>query len=324
MSGSIESPVGQRPKAGFIVGPTGVGKTATAIALAKRLGAEIVNADSRQIFRGLDIGTAKPSWADRARVAHHLIDVREPDQPLDVARFGMMAEAAIADITSRGKRPIVAGGSGLYLKVLRHGIFNGPGASSKLRAELADIADRLGVDHLYQELRKVDPAAAARIEPRDTYRIMRAIEVFRLTGIPISQHQEAHRRTARTRASLTIGLELPRARLYESIDRRFDEMIANGLIDEVRGLIAAGFHPEMPPLSTIGYKHTAAYLRGELNLQDAIALAKRETRRLAKRQLTWFRRDREIVWVDAELGYQQALALLETFFAEPRAMAAFE
>jgi tRNA dimethylallyltransferase len=311
-----QAPVATRLKVGFVVGPTGIGKTAMAIAIAQRLGAEIVNADSRQIFRGMDIGTAKPSPADRARVPHHLLDLREPDQPLDVAQFRVTAQAAIADIAARGKRVMVVGGSGFYLRVLRCGIFAGPGASAEIRAQLREIAAQMGVDYLYQELRKIDPAAAQRIEARDAYRITRALEVFRLTGIPISHHQEIHRRSARLYASLTIGLELPRARLYEAIDRRFDEMIANGLVDEVHGLVAAGYHPEAPPLSTIGYKHTAAYLRGEMTLPEAIALAKRDTRRLAKRQLTWFRRDREIEWVDAEHGCERAAGLLEEFFAE--------
>jgi len=316
-----QAPNATKLRVGFVVGPTGIGKTAMAIAIAKRVGAEIVNADSRQIFRGMDIGTAKPSRADRARLPHHLVDVREPDQPLDVAQFRLMAEAAIADIAARGKRVMVVGGSGFYLRVLRCGIFAGPAASAEIRGQLRASAARMGVDHLYQELRKIDPAAAQRIEARDVYRITRAIEVFRLTGIPISQHQEIHRRTARPYKSLTIGLELPRGRLYEAIDRRFDEMIADGLVDEVAGLVAAGYHPEAPPLSTIGYKHTAAYLRGEMTLPAAIALAKRDTRRLAKRQLTWFRREREIEWVDAEHGCERAAGLLEGFFTGREAAA---
>ena len=306
-----------RIKVGFIVGPTGIGKTALALEVAQRLGAEIVNADSRQLYRGMDIGTAKPSAAEMARVRHHLVDVRQPGEPLDVAQFRELARAAIAEAAGRGRPVLVTGGSGLYLRVLRYGIFTGPGASPQIREELLEAARRHGVEHLYDELRRIDPAAARRLEPRDLYRIVRAIEVFRVTGVAMSRHQAAHGFARPEYLSLTIGLRMDRERLYGAIDRRFDAMMAAGLVDEVRGLLERGYTPHAPPLSTIGYKHIAAYLRGEGALDAAIALAKRDTRRLAKRQMTWFRRDPEIVWIDADGGAEQAYKLLADFFNSP-------
>jgi tRNA dimethylallyltransferase len=302
-------------RVGFIVGPTGAGKSALALALAERLGAEIVNADSRQVYRGLDVGTAKPIAEDLRRVRHHLIDVRAPDDPLDVAGFLGLARAAISDIAARGRAPLVVGGSGFYLRVLRGGIFAGPPASPAIRAEIEALATKHGVEYLHATLAEVDPAAAARIGHGDLYRITRALEVYRLTGETITTHQERHRFAAREYETLTIGVARERKRLYEAIDRRFDEMLAQGLVDEVRGLLAAGCDPGQSPLRTVGYRQIAAALRGEMMLSEAIALAKRDTRRLAKRQLTWFRADSEIVWVDAECGLEQAYELLNAFFA---------
>jgi len=302
-------------RVGFIVGPTGVGKSAAAMALAERLDGEIVNADSRQVYRGMDIGTAKPGAEDRRRVPHHLLDLRELSEPLDVAEFLKMARAAIAEVAARGRRPIVVGGSGFYLRVLRGGIFAGPPAVPEVRRELEALAAERGVEYLHARLAEVDPAAAERIGHRDLYRIVRALEVFRLTGEPISYHQRSHRFAAREYETLTVGLAIERKRLYEAINRRFDEMVARGLIEEVRGLLVAGYDPERPPLRTVGYRQIAAAVRGEMTLAEAVELAKRDTRRLAKRQLTWFRADPEIVWVDAERGLQEACSLLDAFFA---------
>jgi tRNA dimethylallyltransferase len=299
---------------GFIVGPTGAGKSALAMTVAERSNCEIVNADSRQFYRGMDLGTAKPSADDRARVPHHLIDVRDPDQSLDVAEFAQLARAAIDEIAARGRNPLVVGGSGLYLRVIRGGIFRGPSASPEIRDRLAKVAEEQGVPHLHQRLRELDPESANRIGVNDLYRIVRALEVFELTGETISAHQHRHRFADLGYDTLTIGIEVERKKLYQAIDARFDVMVAAGLVEEVRALIQTGYSPEEPPLSTIGYKQIAAYLRGELTLDDAIALAKQESRRLAKRQLTWFRREPEIVWLDPERGANDALALFEKFF----------
>jgi tRNA dimethylallyltransferase len=282
--------------------------------VAERLNCEIVNADSRQFYCGMDLGTAKPSAADQARVLHHLIDVRNPDQSLDVAEFAQLARTAIEGIAARGRNPLVVGGSGLYLRVVRGGIFRGPAASQEIRDRLAKIAAELGVAQLHQTLREIDPEAANRIGVNDLYRIVRALEVFELTGETISAHQLRHRFADNGYNSLTVGVEVDRKKLYAAIDARFDAMVAAGLVAEVRALVSAGYSPGKPPLSTIGYKQIAAYLRGEIALDDAIAQARQESRRLAKRQLTWFRREPEIVWLDPERGAQDALALFEKFF----------
>jgi len=301
---------GIRPRVGFIVGPTGVGKTAFAIELAELLGAEIVNADSRQIYRGMDIGTAKPGASERARIRHHLIDSLEPNQAINAAEFARLAGAAIGDIIARGKRPLVVGGSGLYLRVLRGGIFSGPAAAPGLRAELVAQASRQGAPQMHRRLGQVDPESAARIHPNDLKRIVRALEVYELTGTPISRSQREHAFGKRDFESLTVGLMLARAELYGAIDRRFDAMIAAGLVDEVAALMAAGNHE----LSTIGYREIAACLQGEITLERAVELAKRESRRLAKRQLTWFRAERETVWIEPREGIGRAARMFEDFF----------
>jgi len=303
-----------RTAVGFIVGPTGAGKSALAMEVAERLNCEIVNADSRQFYRGMDLGTAKPSAEDRARVPHHLIDVRQPDEALDVAEFAQLARDAIVEIAARGRNPLVVGGSGLYLRVIRGGIFPGPPASAEIRDRLAKVAAEQGVAHLHQRLRELDPEAANRIGVNDLYRIVRALEVFELTGETISAHQRRHRFANIGYDTLTVGVEVERPKLYASIDARFDAMVAGGLVAEVRTLIDAGYSPDQPPLSTIGYKQIAAYLRGEIALDDAVAQARQESRRLAKRQLTWFRREPQIVWLDPERGAQDALAFFGKFF----------
>ena len=308
-------PCANRIKVGFIAGPTGSGKTAIAMAVAERLGAEIVNADSRQLYSGMDIGTAKPSTEERRRVPHHLIDVRTPDQPLDVAEFVAMARAAILDIARRGRRVLVVGGSGFYLRALRGGIFSGPSASPEIRRELEQVAAERGIPFLHDELMKIDPPSASRIQRNDLYRIVRALEVHRITGIPISVHQERHRFAAREFDTLTIALEVPRGQLYEAINARFDAMVGEGFVEEVRHLIASGCGLNRPPLNSIGYSEIGAFVRGEMTLDAAVDLAKRKTRQFAKRQLTWFRNEEEVTWVDAHRGAEQALDLFEQFFS---------
>jgi tRNA dimethylallyltransferase len=311
----VEPPAKNR--VGFIVGPTGTGKSQLAMEIAAALGGtvEIVNADSRQFYRGMNIGTAKPSLEDRRRTPHHLIDIRDPDDPLDAAEFAKLARDAVSSIVAGGRIPLVVGGSGLYLRVLRGGIFQGPPASLEIRTRLATLADDRGAAYLHDRLREIDPAGANRIGVNDRYRIIRALEVFELTGEPISAHQERHRfADSGGYDAITVGLEIDRKKLYETIDARFDAMITAGFVEEVRALINAGYSPEKPPLSTIGYKQIAAHLGGEMTLADAISLAKRDSRRLAKRQLTWFRREPDIVWLDPERGAQDALPLFEKFF----------
>jgi tRNA dimethylallyltransferase len=307
----MEAPQPNRIRAGFIVGPTAAGKSSFAIQIAEQIGAEIVNADSRQVYRGMDIGTAKPNPVELHRVPHHLIDIRDPDEPLDVAEFIVLARSAITRIAGSRRPVIVVGGSGLYVKAIRGGIFAAPPPSPEIRARLVALAGLNGVGHLFGRLVKIDAQAAAGIKPNDLKRIVRALEVYEQTGIPISQHQRRHDFAERPFETVTVGLRMPREELYRTIERRFDSMIEEGLVDEVRGLLARGYEL---PLSTIGYREIAAFLRGQISLDDAVAQAKRATRRLAKRQLTWFRADPEIVWVDAIQGVNDALKLLRDFF----------
>jgi tRNA dimethylallyltransferase len=318
-------------RAGFLVGPTAAGKSSIAIQIAEQLDAEIVNADSRQVYRGMDIGTAKPRADQLRRLPHHLIDIREPDAPFDVAEFAALARAAIAEIAARGRPVLVVGGSGLYLQAIRHGIFPAPPASPEIRARLASLADQHGVGHLFERLCEIDPEAAARIKPNDLKRIVRALEVYEQTGMPITEHQRRHHFAERPFETLTVGLTLPRENLYRTIDQRFEAMIEEGLVGEVRMLLAKGYDRARPralacvgendrrnpvalPLSTIGYREIAGFLRGEMGLAEAIARAKRASRRLAKRQLTWFRADPEIIWLDAASDADQALQLFQNFF----------
>ena len=307
----------QAPRIGLIVGPTGAGKTAFAVALAVRLGAEIINADSRQLYRGMDIGTAKLDASVRARVRHHLIDVRDPAEPLDVAEFAVLARAAIEEIAGRGRPVLVVGGSGLYLRVLRGGICAGPPAAPEYRAELSAFAAEHGMAALHARLAAVDAAAARRISLHDLPRIIRALEVFALSGTPLSEYHRHHRLTGGGYENLTLALTVGRERLYRRIDRRFDAMIEAGLVAEVRALLAAGVLPAGVLGQTIGYREIAQYLKGATDLPTAIALAKRESRRLAKRQMTWFRREPDLVWLDPDRGIEEALARFREFFRIP-------
>lgn len=309
-AGSVPDPV----KVAFIVGPTGVGKSEFALEAAGGLGAEIVNGDSRQVYRGMDIGTAKPTFAERRRIPHHLVDVRAPDDPLDAAAFADLARAEIAQIAARGRPVLVVGGSGLYLRALRGGIFTGAPASPELRRELASLAAHKGSVYLHERLGDVDPMSARRIMPADLQRIVRALEVYRLTGVPLSEHHARHRFAAGEYTTLLIALTLPRTELYERINQRFEAMLEAGLADEVRRLIAAGHGPGQAPLRVIGYKQIAAYLAGEMPLYRAVELAKRDTRRLAKRQMTWFRHEPGVVWLDVRRQRGQAFAMLSEFF----------
>jgi tRNA dimethylallyltransferase len=302
-----------QPRVGFIVGPTGVGKTDLAIEVAERLGAEIVNADSRQVYRGMDIGTAKPSPADLRRVPHHMIDIRRPDQALDAAEFARLAREKIEEIAARHRPVLIVGGSGLYLRALRGGIFAGPPASQATRNALIEFATRYGSAALHARLADSDPPAAARISVGDLKRIVRALEVHQLTGIPLSEHHAGHRFAACLYDSRTVGLTIPRDRLYAVIDRRFDLMIEGGLIDEVRRLIG-DFAGAGVVLSTIGYREIASYLAGKMDLASAIDQAKRESRRFAKRQITWFRAEPGITWLDAHEAADRAVKLFADFF----------
>lgn len=282
----------------IICGPTASGKSDLALRLAHALDAEIVNADSLQIYRGLDIGTAKPSPDQRAEIRHHLIDVAEPDQPFSAADFSDAADDAIRDIASRGKRVIVAGGTGLYIRALVKGLVDSPSGAGEIRQDLQDEAGRVGNEAMLERLRSVDPEMAAGLHPNNLVRIIRALEVYHLTGIPLSRYQKEHAFAPRRYDALQIGISVDRGVLYERIDDRVERMLADGLLGEVSALLAAGFGRDLKPLRSIGYKEAAAHLCGELSREEAARLIKRDTRHYAKRQLTWFMADPDILWFE--------------------------
>jgi len=286
-----------RPRLGAIVGATATGKTALAIALARSLDGEIVNADSRQIYRGMDIGTAKPTAPEQALARHWLIDVADPDDHFTLATFLDLAQAALADIWQRGKLPIVTGGTGQYVWALLEA-WRVPRVppDRTLRAELEGRATRDGGAALVEELRRVDPVSAERIDAQNVRRIIRAIEVTRATGRPFSEWQ---RKDTPAFDTEIIGLRLDRDALYARIDARVDAMITAGLVDEVRQLNSAGYSCDLPAMRSIGYREICAHLRGEMTLAAATARIKTETHRLARMQHTWFRDgDERIAWLD--------------------------
>ncbi|MDI6853276.1 MAG: tRNA (adenosine(37)-N6)-dimethylallyltransferase MiaA [Deltaproteobacteria bacterium] len=301
-----------RPKVAVLVGPTAAGKTAVAVGLALNLGAEIVNADSLQVYRELDIGTAKPTLEERALVRHHLVDIVNPDEPYDAARYSRDARRAVADLVGRGVPPLVAGGTGLYIKALLHGLFSEGDVSPDTRARLRQELSTEGLAGLYERLGRVDPETARRLPPGDTYRILRALEVAASAGRPMSALLKEHRFRDSPYSVLKIGLNLPRQELYARIERRVDEMLAAGWLAEVEQLLRR-YGAHIKPLKSLGYRHLIAYLQGDMGWDKALAQIKQDTRRYAKRQLTWFRGDPEVSWFHPEQS-REMLALLEDFF----------
>ncbi|MCS6860746.1 MAG: tRNA (adenosine(37)-N6)-dimethylallyltransferase MiaA [Abditibacteriales bacterium] len=286
-----------------IVGPTGTGKTDVAIELAKMIGGEIVSADSMQVYRYLDIGTAKATPQQRAEVPHHLIDIVDPDEDYSVTRFQEDAQRAIGEILARGRTPIVVGGTGFYVRAVLGGLRFPPVPPQwELRKRLQKEAEERGAEFLHERLRQVDPVSAARIHPRNVKRVMRALEVFEVTGKPVSAHR-VHRLDAPSQIKynpVVFGLTMQRERLYRRLDARVDAMLAAGFLDELRGLLQRGYDERLPPLQGLGYRQMLAYLRGEMEFEQAVMLWKRDTRRYAKRQWTWFRREPDVRWVDVE------------------------
>lgn len=282
----------------IIAGPTAVGKTTIAIELAERMGGEIVGADSRQIYRFMNIGTAKPTPEELSRVPHHLIDIRNPDEVYSAADFARDASAIMQEITGRGHVPFLVGGTGLYIHTLLYGIFEGPGKDEEFRNQMRTLTEQHGTVFLHQELQRLDPVSAQRLHPNDHLRIIRALEVLHLTGRPISEHQTFYTKPLNQFQSCFLVLNAPRPILYERIENRVENMVTNGLFQEVESLIQRGYHAELPAMTSVGYKEVLDYFHGISDRDTTVALIKRNTRRYAKRQLTWFKKYQDAHWIE--------------------------
>lgn len=283
----------------ILVGPTAVGKTAASIGLAKALNGEIISGDSMQIFRGLDIGTAKITKEEMQGVPHHLIDIKEPWETFSVAEFKRLADEAIADIHDRGKLPIIVGGTGFYINsVLYEYHFGEADTDEAYRAELEQYAETHGNEALWNILQEKDPDSAAKLHSNDTKRVIRALEVLHVTGIPASERQSTVDKQTMRYNAVYIALNMPREVLYDRINRRVDIMIQDGLEAEVRTALANGVAQDALSMTSIGYRQMIQYFNEEISFDRAVELIKRDTRHFAKRQLTWFRHDPNIQWVD--------------------------
>lgn len=291
----------------IITGPTAVGKTEASILLAKKINGEIISADSMQVYKGMDIGTAKITKDEMMGVPHHLIDILSPEQDFNVYTFQQLAKTAVDDICSRGKIPILAGGTGFYIQALLYGISFKEEANT-YRLELEKILEEKGNLYLHAMLEEVDPASANIIHPNNIKRVIRALEFYQETGEPISKHNETERQKESQFQSAYFVLNMPREQLYERINLRIDKMLADGLIQEVTTLKEMGVKKEMTSMQGIGYKEVLDYLNGETSYEEMVYLLKRDTRHFAKRQITWFKREKDIIWMD-KTKYQDAIEL---------------
>ncbi len=304
-----------RPRVVCLVGPTASGKSGLALELAEHCAGEIVSADSRQVYRGLDVGTAKPTPGERARVRHHALDLVEPDEAFDAARFRVVAADAIADVHARGRTPLVVGGTGLYVRALLYGLCPAPPRVPALRAVLGGMVAARGAPALHRGLVALDPAAAARIAPNDAVRIVRALEVGLASGRRLSEWQAAHRFAEPAYDALVIGLALPVAELDARIAARARAMLAHGFRDEVAALRARGLADDAPGLRAVGYAEMLAWLEGRRDAEETLAAVVLATRRFAKRQRTWFRREPGICWRHPERDRGQVRDELAAFLA---------
>jgi tRNA dimethylallyltransferase len=279
----------------IVCGPTAVGKTSVSIELAKRFEGEIVSADSQQVWRGMNIGTAKANLTERSEVPHHLIDIAEPNEHFDAACFVELADKAIEDISSRGKRAFVVGGTGMYLRLLVNGLCEAPPQDPEVREQIEVEVEARGLQKMHDRLMEIDPESALGIHPNDHTRIVRALEIYELSGTPASEFRKVHGYGEKRYDALKIGLNIEREELYRRVNERIDHMLGQGLLDEVKVLLEKYGHYAQG-LKAVGYREFVQHFRGESSLERAIELAKRNSRRFAKRQLTWFRSDDEIKW----------------------------
>lgn len=305
-----------KPKLLVLIGPTAVGKTKMSIEIAKEFGCEIISGDSMQVYRGMDIGTAKITAEEMEGVPHHLIDIHEPDHPYSVAEFQEQCQRLIAEITERGKLPFIVGGTGLYVESVCYGYqFSETGADEVFREEQFRYANEHGAEALHQKLAEADPETAERLHPNDLRRVVRALEVFHVTGVPLSSQLAPQTKQSPYDLCL-VGLTMDRQMLYNRIEERIDLMLSQGLVDEVAALMDKGFAPGLVSMQGLGYKEIVSYLNGEFSYEEAVVLLKRDTRRFAKRQLSWFRHMKDIEWVDVtdsgnfSANYQKIRAII--------------
>jgi tRNA dimethylallyltransferase len=290
----------KKPKVIIICGPTGIGKTAVGIELSRKFGGEIISADSMQIYRHMDIGTAKPTPEELAQIAHHMIDIVDPDEDYDAVQFSKQGRDRIAEIVNGNLIPFIVGGTGFYIKALLHGLFQSKPVDSQIRNRLKQEAEENGSVFLYERLGKIDPDTAGRLHPNDSYRIIRALETIESSGKPISKHHQNHGFADNPFIALKIGLQMDRPQLYDRIDKRVDMMIEAGFVDEVKKLLEMGYAADLKSMQSIGYRHVVEFLEEKSSWDECVRTLKRDTRRFAKRQFTWFGADRENYWYEPD------------------------
>lgn len=290
-----------------VVGPTAVGKTKLAISLAKLLHSQVISGDSMQVYRHMNIGTAKPTPTEQSGIKHHLLDIKEPQENFSLAEFVQLAETCIRELAAQGVIPILAGGTGLYIQALLEGYALNPAACApSIRTHWQGVAEERGDAYLHQYLKTIDPLTAAKLHPHDRRRLIRALEIYAVTGCAPSYYLTKQRPGLKYDAAV-VGLSMPRSLLYERINQRVDDMIANGLVGEVKALLARGVPPQATAMQAIGYKELVAYLHGRLSFDEAVTAIKRASRRYAKRQMTWFRRMPYIHWFEVARNEQELL-----------------
>ena len=306
---------GVKPKVIVICGPTALGKTSTAIHLARHFDGEIIGADSMQIYRRMDIGTAKPTLDEQTRVKHHMINFIDPDEHFDARTYAILSREKIMELHEQKIIPFVVGGTGLYIKALLHGLFKTEASDSDIRGRLKAEVQSFGSTYLYKRLCRQDPGTATKIHPNDTYRIMRALEVYTLTGKTLAELHQEHGFKDSPFLVLKIGLHIHRELLYNRINKRVEIMITSGFVDEVKRLLAMGYSPELKSMQSIGYRHIVNFIEGHCTWDETVRTLKRDTRRYAKRQITWFKADPEVIWKEPE-ALEDIKELIKKFLQE--------
>jgi len=303
-----------QPRVVILLGPTGVGKSKFAIECAEELGGEIISADSMQVYRYMDIGTAKPTLDDQKKVRHHLIDLVTPDQPFHAALYRTLGRKTIDQLVE-SKKPIwVVGGTGLYIKTLIQGLFSSPKIDPRVRENLRAEAKEKGGGALFERLKRVDSQTTSHLHPNDLFRIIRALEIFDSTGVPISFYREQHRFGERPYVTLKIGLEMNRDILYRRIEERVDQMLEKGFLGEVVRLMEMGYGRELKPMQSLGYKQMVQFLLKEVGWEEAVGQIKRDTRHYARRQWTWFKADPEVQWWDESSDRREIILKIKSFW----------